>query len=529
MFIGSLLGALLLNDAQVSIASSIKGHVFKSNVNKGKIMTIVKVESELVLRAHEKDNTYLHDEAFAPVDKEITATELDVIGEIPKELDGVYIRNGHNPIHQPPSGRYHWFDGDSMVHATAFKDGNATYRNRMVQTAGLLNEMEAGKGLYPGLRDGFEAESGLKNNAGTDVVLHNGEFKAMFSRCGQPYRLDPETLQTLGADDFGGDWPKGVSAHSKVDERTGEFIFFTYSFNSKPYMEYGVVSADNKLICSTEIELSGPRLPHDSWITENYTILHDLPMYWDPELLKIGKKKLIYNTDLPSRYGVIPRYGKGSEIVWFDADPTYMLHTVNAWEEGDEIVAYGFKQLTPVPEIEKGTPSPQIQNFFLSFKYMTPRLTEFRFNLKTGKCEERIIDETCAEMPGMNNRYLGIKSQYVYNTLAAETPLFLMSGIQKFDLQAHKELDRYNLPEGKYMGQPVFAPNKNSTIEDDGYLMAYVIDGTEAEVYIWHGQRIGEGPVARVQLPQRIPGGSHAYFGNGEDIRKAQAKREITM
>ncbi|HAP78346.1 MAG TPA: apocarotenoid-15,15'-oxygenase, partial [Acidimicrobiaceae bacterium] len=124
----------------------------------------------------------------------------------------VYIRNGHNPIFQPPSGRYHWFDGDSMVHATTFKDGKAEYRNRMVLTSGLLREMEAGKGLYPSLRDGFDAEGGLKNNSGTDVVLHNGEFKTMFSRCGQPYRLDATDFHTIGPDDFSGAWPNGVSA-----------------------------------------------------------------------------------------------------------------------------------------------------------------------------------------------------------------------------------------------------------------------------------------------------------------------------
>ena len=484
------------------------------------------IYNELVLRAHEEGNEYLHGSVHGPVSKEITATELDVIGEIPKDLDGVYIRNGHNPIFQPPNGRYHWFDGDAMVHATTFKDGKAEYRNRMVMTAGLLKEMEAGKGLYPSLRDGFEAEAGLKNNSGTDVVLHNGELKTMFSRCGQPYRLDPTDFHTIGPDDFSGTWSKGVSAHSKVDERTGEFVFFNYSFNTKPYMEYGVVGPDNKLICSTEIDLPGPRLPHDSWITENYTILHDLPMFWDPELLRQGRKKMVFDQSMKTRFGVIPRYGRGDEVVWFECEPTYVLHTVNAWEEGDEIIAYAFKQLSPIPDIPKGTPSAKVQNYFLSFKFMQPRLAEYRFNLKTGEASERFVDHVNAEMPGMNYRYLGIKNRYSYNTFAAEVPLFLMSGIQKFDYQELKEIDRYDLPEGKYMGQPVFAPRVGSQAEDDGYLIAYVGNLEHTEVWIWKGQSIGAGPIARVQLPLVVPAGSHAYWGNGEDIRAARARRQ---
>ena len=111
------------------------------------------------------------------------------------------------------------------------------------------------------------------------------------------------------------------------------------------------------------------------------------------------------------------------------------------------------------------------------------------------------------------------------NTFASEVPLFLMSGIQKFDYQELKEVDRFDLPEGKFMGQPVFAPRIGSEAEDDGYLIAYVGNLEETEVWIWRGQSIGAGPVARVQLPLVVPAGSHACWGSGEDIRAAQARR----
>lgn len=490
-------------------------------------MTTVTIDNRLNVQISEPDNDYLNHVVYAPVDSEITARDMTVIGHIPADLDGVYVRNGHNPIFQPPSGRYHWYDGDSMLHAVHFAGGKATYRNRMIMTSGLVREMEAGKGLYPSLRDGFDAEEGLKNNSGTDVVLHNGEFKTMFSRCGIPYRVDPITLETLGPDTFGGKWHKGVSAHSKVDERTGEMLFFNYSFNTAPYMEYGVVSRDGDMICATEIDLPGPRLPHDCWFTENYTILHDLPLFWDPEILAQGRKKLVLDRSMKTRFGVLPRYGSGKDVRWFEFDPTYILHTVNAWEDGDEIVAYGFLQLSPIPDVPRGTPSAKVQNAYLTFNNMQPRLAEYRMNLKTGACSERIVDDENVEMPGMNYRYMGIKNRYVYNTYAAEIPFFVMSGIQKYDLETLQTIDRYMLPKDKYMGQPVFAPRPNATAEDDGYVIAFVHDvsGSDTEVYIWDGARVGEGPVCRIQLPVRVPGGSHAYWGNGSDIREARERR----
>jgi len=487
-------------------------------------MVKVVVENAYAADIAEEGNDYL-DGIFRPVFEEVTATDLDSDRPIPADIDGIYVRNGHNPIYRPQSGRYHWFDGDSMVHGVAFENGRATYRNRMVLTAGLLAEMEEGKGLFLGLRDGFAAEEGLKNNSGTDIVLHNGEIKTMFARCGQPYRLDPYSLQTLGPDSFGGAWTKGVSAHSKTDERTGEFVFFNYSFNTAPYMEYGVVSADNRLLHVTEIELPGARLPHDSWITEHYTILHDLPLFWDPELIARGKKKLTFDRSLKSRFGVIPRHGKGDEIRWFEFEPTYMLHTVNAWEAGDEIVAYGFSLEIPVPEVPAGTPSAKVQNYFLSFAYQKPRLIEYRMNLKTGETAERFLSDQLVEMPCINNRFMGLKTRYAYNTLVSETPLFLMSGIQKWDFEAMAEVDRYELPEGKYMGQPVFAPKGEATGEEDGYLIAFVTDADRTDVYIWDARSIGAGPVSIVALPQRVPSGSHAYFARGGDIRAAQARR----
>src|SRR3546814_5387870 len=119
-------------------------------------------------------------------------------------------------------------------------------------------------------------------------------------------------------------------------------------------------------------------------------------------------------------------------------------------------------------------------------------------------------------MPCINNRFMGLKTRCADNTLVSEMPLFLVSGIQKWDFEAMAEVDRYELPEGKYMGQPVFAPKGEATGEEDGYLIAFVTDADRTDVYIWDARSIGAGPVSIVALPQRVPSGSHAYFARGD-------------
>ena len=87
---------------------------------------------------------------FAPWRMEGDADDLEVVGEIPRDLNGTYYRNGPNAAYEP-AGRYHWFDGDGMIHAIRLEDGRAFYRNRYVRSEGLLEERRAGKATFPGL------------------------------------------------------------------------------------------------------------------------------------------------------------------------------------------------------------------------------------------------------------------------------------------------------------------------------------------------------------------------------------------
>ena len=165
---------------------------------------MVKIEREIPIQIEPGENPFLKG-IYAPIATEITADDLTVIGEIPKDLDGAYLRNGPNPIFQP-RGRYHWFDGDGMVHGIEFHDGNATYRNRWIRTEAFAAEQEAQRTIWPGLMDrpdpnvprGAGSDGWLKDSANTDLVFHNGYALALWYQCGLPYKLDPRTLETLG-------------------------------------------------------------------------------------------------------------------------------------------------------------------------------------------------------------------------------------------------------------------------------------------------------------------------------------------
>lgn len=460
----------------------------------------------------------------APVTEECFSDSMTVIGEVPKDLNGMYFRNGPNAYY-PPNWRYHAYDGDGMVHAVQFDHGKVSYRNRWIQTAGLQEERAAGHSLWKGLKEPMRQDrpdQPLKNTANTDVKYHAGRLVTMWYRSGMPYELDPVTLETLGTADYDGAFEK-ISAHSRPDEHTGELMFFDYSLTA-PYMQYGVIGPDRKLRSKIEIPLAGPRLPHDMAVTENYSILHDFPLWPDAEALQAGRYKVRFHADQPTRFAVVPRHGSADQIRWFEAKPTYMLHVVNAWEEGDEIVMVG----TPyrIHETPDGQPDARRLERTINQRQRDFMLYEWRFDLQTGKTHERVIDDVLnTEFPVINGAYQGRKNQFSYNVLfpqgGREEPRF--PGLVKYDLGTGGYV-AYSAGPHFFYNEPGFAPRDNSQSEDDGYLVMPVwnpVDArSEVQVFDCKGARLAEGPVARILLPQRIPHGFHATFVSAKTLQR---------
>ncbi len=451
---------------------------------------------------------------YAPVADEIDATDLEVIGELPVELNGVYVRNGPNPKFAP-KGRHHWFDGDGMLHALRFDDGRASYRNRYVKTEAFEREAKAGDGLWWGLMEGAHRnpkDAPIKDTANTDLVYHNGQLLALWYLAGQPYAVDPHTLETIGAETFGGKLKMDVSAHAKVDEHTGELFFFDQSF-TPPYLGYGVADAEGNLVHAVPIEVPGPRQPHDMAITENFAILMDLSLFADPEALAVGRYKVAFHEDIPSRFGLIPRRGGADELRWFEAKPCYIYHVVNAWEEGDEVVMVGCRVKQPEPDVDKSNPLARM----LAFLRLDAQLYEWRFNLKTGQTKEGPLDDANTEFPTVASDRVGRKSRYTYNTHLSDDSTLYFDGLFKYDLQ-DDSVERYWFGEGRYGSEAPFVPRPGATEEDDGWLVSFVHDLREdrSEVIVLDAKEIERGPIARVILPQRVPLGFHAAWVPGE-------------
>jgi len=460
---------------------------------------------------------------WTPVHNEYDARDLEVVaGAIPDDLDGVYIRNTQNPAHQP-LGFYHPFDGDGMLHQIEFCGGKANYRNRFVRTRGFAAEQEAGGSVWAGIvdspslsrRKGYGLTGAVKDSSNTDIVIHAGSALSTFYMCGEGYRLDPLTLKTIGVEG----WVPidGISAHTKVNEVTGELYFFNYSAH-EPYVHYGVVDKDNQLVAYRPVPMPGPRMVHDFAFSANWAIFNDFPLMLDFS----GQPLLV--PGMNSRLGLVPRDASDGEPRWFDAAPTFVQHWVNAYEEGDEVIIDGYFQEDPVPQPPEQYPANVAGMFgIIDAAAIRTKLHRWRLNLADGTSREDHLyaGPRNVEFGMFNQRHAGQKYRYVWSVMM-EPGMFLMSGWVKHDLETGQHTE-FALPKGLYCSESPFVPKAGAVDEDDGYLVSFIIDenSQSSECWVLDAKNIVAGPIARLRLPQKISSGTHSCWASREQLGAA--------
>jgi carotenoid cleavage dioxygenase len=425
---------------------------------------------------------------FAPVVEERTEHRLEVSGAIPPELRGRFFRNGSNP---QSGASLHWFLGNGMIHGVELRDGRATwYRNRYVRTPLFLDP--GGDGLTP---EGTPDRT--RSLANTHVIAHAGRILAL-EEGHLPFEVTRE-LDTVGPHDFGGKLATAMTAHPRVCPVTGELLFFGYGA-VPPYLTYHRVAADGRLVQSEEIEVPGPTMMHDWNVTRNHVVFMDLPMVFDLELLQKGGMPIRWDDAYGARLGVMPRDGTNADVVWYEIEPCYVFHPMNAYEDGDRIVI----DVARFPRFEmagEGDAKPAV-------------LHRWIIDRAAGKVVEQPIDDRPADFPRVPDAVTGLRHRYGYMMSTGERgPETFGERLYKYDLSSGRSWT-HELGAGMQAGEPVPAAVPGARGEDEGYLLTFVYDRStdRSDLLILDASRFDAAPVARVHLPCRVPNGFHGSW-----------------
>ena len=426
---------------------------------------------------------------YAPVEDEITATDLAVTGEIPRELSGLYVRNTPNPKDE---GSSHWFFGDGMVHGVRFDDGRASwYRNRWVKTKKLEQELDAMDPAVMMDRYASAANTHIFPHAGKILALEEGHF---------PYELSGE-LETKGCLDYGGKLQTAFTAHPKLCPETNELHLFGYG-QLPPFLTYHVLDAKGELVHSAEIEVPGPTMMHDFMITRDHAIFMDLPVTFDLQKALAGDIPIGWDESYGSRIGVLPRFGTNEDIQWFEVENCYVFHPLNAFVQDGKVVcdvgrhAYMWRD--------------SMEDFAPSYMH------RWTFDLATGGVKEEPLDDLSHGFPRVDERVVGLRHRYgwvVGERAGAEGGMSAPSVITRYDLETGTTATHDFGPTSQ-AGEFVFVPRTEGAAEDDGWAMGYVYDQARdaSDLVILDGAQPEAEPVAVVHLPRRVPHGFHGSW-----------------
>lgn len=450
---------------------------------------------------------------YAPVSDETAAECVEVIGEIPADLNGHFLRIGPNPVYVPDPATYHIFDGDGMIHSVQFDNGQATYRNRFVDTEGLRKERAKGTWIWKGMASMGDfvkgvappAEGLMKNTANTAMVYHNKTLYALMEAA-PPHRMSLPGLETEGEHTFGGKLRHPFTAHPKVDAVTGEMVTFGYS-PIPPFLTHSVVSPEGEIVHTAPITIPKGVMMHDCAITEHYTVFLDMPNHlrFRPRHGRRADAGLGAGERLASRRRAAHGHGQEREVVrrrYLHGFPR--LQCLGGGRRGDR----------PGQPLAAHRRIPRHRERRQSRGHDGPAWPALnrRLNMKTGAAAERYLDtKHHCDFTRINDDLCGRKTRYIY---AAQFDLehdALFNAALKYDDQTG-EVQVHALGNGRWGGEGVFCKRDGAVAEDDGYVVLFVWDEIRqrSECVVMDARDFTAPPVARIMIPARVPFGFHA-------------------
>ncbi|MDJ0842957.1 carotenoid oxygenase family protein [Crocosphaera sp.] len=453
----------------------------------------------------------------------------EIEGKVPEALQGTLFRNGPGLLDVQGTPIKHPFDGDGMISAISFlPNGKVHFRNRFVRTEGYIQEQKASKMIYRGvfgtqkpggwLNNVFDVK--VKNIANTNVIYWGKKLLALWEAA-EPYRLDPNNLETIGQDYLDGVLTPGdsISAHPCFDPSceldNGQPCLVNFSI--KPGLSSKITiyefAPDGSLLRRHSHTVPGFSFIHDFAITPHYCLFLQNPVSFNPLPYVLGFKGagecVNFHPDQPSKLIVIPRTSDEKKVKILEIDSGFIFHHVNAFEEEDNIyldsICYN-----SLPQVQPDTDYKETD-----FDSLDPgQIWRFKIDLDQDTVDKEMLESRCCEFPYVNPNNVGRKYRYLFTGTAHQdqgnAPL---QAILKLDLlTGEKQLHSF-APQG-YVSEPIFVPKPNASREDQGWVLVMVYDGNKhrSDIVILDGENLEKEAIATLHLKHHIPYGLHGNW-----------------
>ncbi|MGC1309669.1 MAG: carotenoid oxygenase family protein [Phormidesmis sp.] len=490
-------------------------------------------------------------------DYEIT----DIEGILPDVLKGsTLFRNGPGRFERGGQRVAHYLDGDGYLAKIAFApDGKVHFTSRFVKTAEHQQE-ETSNTFRFRTTFGNPKPDGplsnllslyLKNPANTHVVPWGDKLLALYE-AGMPYRIDPYTLETLGAEDLAGNplrhplprskWEammrrsqgqQAMTAHPHVDPVRDRLITWTWGIKAHAgqpntlVIELSEYNHHWQLVSRTSYKMPGAAVnPHDFALTENYYVFFENALSFDVFPFLLGQKSPADCLKLlpkPTKVHLIPRPdGKMANAgpLVLETEQWFSIHQACGWENPDgsvEVYSSGWPASEGGFLTSWGGYAPNFDAIAPTFLWQTlihPADKNVTHRITPG------TQNYCIAHPHTTPHRETLPSRYLYmpycNNIGESSPPI---GYLRLDTQTQEQQLWTGHPLC-FAEEPVFVPNPKGQKEDDGWLLGLMYDHLKerSSLAIFDATNISAGPIGRLWFTHHLAHGLHGswcdrYYG----------------
>jgi carotenoid cleavage dioxygenase-like enzyme len=465
---------------------------------------------------------------FAPTRFEADVYDCEVVGKIPPELKGAFVRLGGDWFYPPTSQEDSPFNMDGYLGMFRFKHGIVDYKGRWVKTPRFKADRKAHKQLFGVYRNPFTDDPsvhGLDRSVQNTTPLAFAGKLFTLKEDSLPYEIDCNTLQTIGPWDFNGKYKSlTFTAHPKVDPVTGEMICYGYEATGLESNDVFLYTINKQGVVTRELRFKVPYISmvHDIGLTQKHVIIPVFGFVTSMERLKQGKVHWGWDSTKPSYVGVVPREGEAKDIRWFKGPERATVHTLNARTEGEKVILeaaiYDSNPFPFFPPIDGSPWDPQKARAYI-------RRNTFNLNSKDdGFTEEKLFQMNVSDLGRVDDRYLSLPYRYAFTAYSDPKRPFnearagnlkgrVNNCYGRFDL-ATGEVSSYFVGDTHSLQEVCFIPRSKDAPEGDGFIMGVASNYAEmrSELIIADSRHLEDGDIARVILPFRATSQVHGRW-----------------
>ncbi len=442
---------------------------------------------------------------------------LALHGRWPQELRGRFYRNGPALFERGDRRHRHWFDGDGMVQQFTIGGGRVSHHGRLVRTAKLKAEQQAGRFLYSAFGGGVAGDAPARgpdsfNTANTNALEHGGRLLAMWEG-GSAYALDPADLATQGPIT----WKDGLeqvpfSAHPKVG---ADGHLWNIGTSGKHIVAWHIDPA-GRLVRAQVGESPYPGgMVHDMAITRQFIVVPLPPVKMRLNRILAGapvQEGYLFEPNEPLRILVVRKDDITQRRV-FELPAQMVFHVGNAFERADGRIALSFAGAADHRSLVDGAVA------LMAGRPGPKRVTSTQLallDMASGRATVEGLGDT-VEFPRIDPRRTGLAARYLLNAAewkpqpAGKGPLF--HGIALRDLQTGR-VDRFDYGEHMVVEEHVMVPKPGREAELDCWLLGTTFDARRQATLLnlLDARRVADGPIAQAVLPYALPPGFHGNF-----------------